>query len=265
VATDVGSSNSHSVVLFPQGLLFKSNKGLYQLDRGMAVSYVGAPAEAYNGLSITGGSLIDDANEVRWTTTSHTIVFNTFFNQWYTHTNLESVSSVVVLGKHTLVRTDGRVVRETKAFSDDASWITTSITTGWMQPQQQGFERVYRILLLGELISAHKLSVDLGYNFDTYFSETFTSVSSQVYPLSTFGSSNFGVGFFGGSYSGRYQYLVFPSLQKCQSVRIRIYDGTEGGAMGEGFTLSGILLQVGVKEGTAKVPASQRMTGSGRA
>ena len=265
VASDVGSHNPHSSVLYPQGLLFQSNKGLYHIDRGLSVAYVGAAVEAYNSLVVTGGCMIDDANEVRWTTSTDTIVFNYFFNQWYTHTNLGSVSSVLVLGKHTLVRVDGRVVRESVEFSDDASWITTSITTGWMQPQQQGFERVYRILLLGELISAHKLSVDLGYNFDNYFSETFTSISSQVYPLSTFGSSNFGVGFFGGSYSGRYQYLVFPSLQKCQSVRIRIYDGTEGGAMGEGFTLSGILLQVGVKEGTAKVPAAQRMTGSGRA
>ena len=265
VASDVGSHNPHSSVLYPQGLLFQSNKGIYHIDRGLSVAYVGAAVEAYNSLVVTGGCMIDDANEVRWTTSTDTIVFNYFFNQWYTHTNLGSVSSVLVLGKHTLVRVDGRVVRESVEFSDDASWITTSITTGWMQPQQQGFERVYRILLLGELISAHKLSVDLGYNFDNYFSETFTSVSSQVYPLSTFGASNFGVGFFGGSYSGRYQYLVFPSLQKCQSVRIRIYDGTEGGAMGEGFTLSGILLQVGVKEGTAKVPAAQRMTGSGRA
>jgi hypothetical protein len=265
VATDVGSLNAHSCVLYAQGLLFKSNKGLYQIDRGMAVSYVGAPLEAYNGLTITGGCLIDDANEVRWTTTGATLVFNSFFNQWYTHTNLESVSSVVVLGKHTLVRTDGRVVRETKAFSDDASWVTSSITTGWMQPQQQGFERVYRILLLGELLSAHKLSVDLGYNFDTYFSETFQASSSLVYPLSTFGSSNYGVGLYGGAYTGRYQLMVFPSLQKCQALRLRVYDGTDGGVMGEGFSLTGILLQVGVKEGTAKVPASQRMAGSGRA
>jgi hypothetical protein len=266
IATDVGSDNFSSVVLYPQGLLFKSNKGLYQLDRGMAVSYVGAPAEAYNGLQITGGSLIDNANEVRWTTSSDTIVFNTFFNTWYTHTNLGSVSSVVVLGKHTLVRTNGLVVRETDGFSDDSAWVSESVTTGWMQPQQQGFERVYRILLLGELKSDHRLVVKLGYDFQDYFSEQFTALSASAYPLSTFGSLNFGIGFFGGSYTGRYQYLVFPSLQKCQAIRVSISDTQpESGSAGEGFKLSGLLLQVGVKEGTAKVPASQRMTGSGRA
>jgi hypothetical protein len=134
-----------------------------------------------------------------------------------------------------------------------------------MQPQQQGFERVYRLLLLGELKSVHRLYVDVGYDFEDFFKERFVAQSGTAYELSHFGASNFGVGFFGGTYAGRYQYLIMPSQQKCQAVRVSISDGFAETSSGEGFLLSGLLLQVGVKEGTAKVPASQRMTGSGRA
>ena len=67
VTSDVGCSNTRSIVQTPKGLMFMSNKGIYLLDRGLSTHYIGAPVEAYNSLTITSAILIQDENQVRFT------------------------------------------------------------------------------------------------------------------------------------------------------------------------------------------------------
>lgn len=266
IASDVGSENPLSVVVFPNGLLFKSSKGIYQLDRGLNSTYIGAPVEAYNNLSITSACLLDDVNEVRFTTEDKTLVYNYFFNQWITHSNLASVSASVLLNSHYIVRTDGQVWNQSEDFNDAGAYITTTIVTGWLASVLQGFQRIYRFYFLGDIESTHTLKVQIGYDYRDAFEELFLLNTEDTFPLTTFGeSSPFGAGVFGGSFDGVYQFAVLPARQKCESIRIKITDLSANGLVGEGFSLTGISAMLGVKEGLNKMPITRRLEGSGRA
>lgn len=265
IATDVGSANPLSVVLFPNGLLFQSAKGLYLLDRGMNVSYKGAPVEAYNGLAVTGAVLLDDVNEVRFSTTSTTLCYNYFFDQWATHSNIGSVASSVLLNRFYIVKTNGQVWRETSGYSDAGSYITSTITTGWLAGQLQGFQRIYRFLLLGSLEAKAEMTVAVGYDYRADYSETFAFTTQDVCPLATYGeTSPYGAGLFGGDFDGVFQIQILPSRQKCQSLRLKITDQSDRGVLGAGFTLSGITALIGAKTGANRMPVTRRIQGSGR-
>lgn len=261
IATDVGSTNPNSIVLYSQGVLFQSLKGIYQIDRGLQVSYIGAPVEDYKGLTITSASLIDNKNEVRFTsvgTNPSTLVFNYFFNQWMTHSQLPANAGGVVGGVHTLCLTDGRVVQETEGYSDSGVIITSTLETGWLASALQGYQRVYRFLFVGDVASTTDIMVSIGYDYNTYQSEFYRVISSQMFPQLGLGESNFGVGLFGGEYHGYAQFMVMPSTQKCQAIKIKLIDSPSSEDVGAGFRLSAITAQVGAKVGTQKLPASQR-------
>ena len=266
IASDVGSSNQRSCVITPLGLIFKSRKGLYLLDRGMNVSYIGAPAEEYNYLEPTSAILLPSVNEIRWTTADKTIVYNYFFKAWFTHTGTPTISAALVSQRMYLIGTDNSLKVESLIDNTDTgAWVQTSLTTGWISPTLQGFERVYRLLFIGSLASASQLTVEVGYDFEDFFSETFTFSTETLFPLTAFGdTSPFGLGVYGGSFNGVPQWMIMPSRQKCQALRIRFTDSSPSGVGGEGFSLTGITAQVGQKAGTNKLPAAKRVTGSGR-
>jgi hypothetical protein len=261
IASDVGSTNPNSIVLYSQGVLFQSLKGIYQIDRGLQVSYIGAPVEDYKGLTITSASLIDNKNEVRFTsvgTNPSTLVFNYFFNQWMSHSGLPANAGGVVGGVHTLCLTDGHVVQETEGYSDSGVLIPSTLETGWLATAIQGYQRVYRFLFVGDIKSATGISVNLSYDYNTFPTEEYRITSVQMFPQLESGSQPFGTGLYGGQYQGYAQFMVMPATQKCQAIKIKLVDSPSPQELGEGFRLSAITALVGAKAGTQKLPAGQR-------
>ena len=266
IAADVGSANPQSVVGYLNGLLFQSAKGIYQLDRGLNVSYIGAPVETFNSLTVTAANLLDDVNELRFSTNGRTLVYNYYFQQWITHSGLESISASVLLNTHYIVKTDGQVWNQSADFNDDGAYISATIITGWLAAGLQGFQRIYKLYFIGSLESTHTLKIQLGYDYQDNFQELFFLNTADTFPVTTFGeSSPFGAGLFGGGFDGVYQFQVLPSKQKCEAMRIKISDLSANGLIGEGFSLTAISAMLGVKQGLNKMPATRRVTGSGRA
>jgi len=256
VATDVGCISPQSIVLYANGVLFKSGKGIYELSRSMQASYIGAPVEAYNTLDVTGSVLIDNRNEVRFTTNDKTLVYNYFFQQWMTYSSLPSLTSNLVNNTHTICLIDGRIVQETSDFLDGGSYIKSTLETGWLASSLQGFQRVYRFLFLGQSITNTNLSVALSYDYNLFTSESFLITSQNMFPIGPLGDSGFGVGLFGGPYSGVAQFMVLPSVQKCEAIKVKISDSPL--ETGEGFILSAITVQLGAKTGTQKLSSQYR-------
>jgi hypothetical protein len=256
VATDVGCASPQSIVLYSEGVLFKSLKGIYELSRSMQVAYTGAPVEDYNTFKVTGGVLIDNKNEVRFTTTEKTLVYNYFFKQWMTHSGFPSLTSTLVKGVHTICLTDGRIVQETTGYLDGGSVIRSTLETGWLVTAIQGYQRIYRFLFLGQSLSNTSVSVSLAYDYNHFTSESFLVTTGTMYPVGPFGESAYGVGLFGGPYFGVTQFMVMPSTQKCQSVKIRLEDTPL--EEGEGLILSAVTALVGAKAGTQKLAAQYR-------
>lgn len=66
IPSDVGCSEALSVVEIPDGLMFKSPKGMYLLGRGLGVQYIGEGVAAYDANEITNAVMMGDRQEVRF-------------------------------------------------------------------------------------------------------------------------------------------------------------------------------------------------------
>jgi hypothetical protein len=69
VASDVGCIDPRSVVVYRDGVLFQSRKGLYRLGRDNSVTHVGAPAKGYLNTYpvVSSACVMPERSEVIWT------------------------------------------------------------------------------------------------------------------------------------------------------------------------------------------------------
>ena len=249
ITSDAGCVDANSVVTTPSGLMFKSAKGIYMLSRSLQASYIGAAVEGYNELAITSATLLPETNEVRFTTDSdRALIYDYFHARWSTFTNINAVDSLVYKNQYVFIRADGDLRIEDKTlFSDRGSYITARIVSSWIQIAGiQGFERFYKMLILGTYKSKHLLKVKFAYDFNPSWIHESSIDAGDVLPVTEFGEGDFGSESpFGGEYP-LYQFRIFPKRQKCEAFRFQIEDfRTEG--VGEGFSLSNFAAEVGLK------------------
>lgn len=260
VASDVGCTEPESIAETPNGVMFKSAKGIYLLSRALQVEYVGAKVEEFNALNVSGAVVVPDQNQVRFTTTQgRSLVYDYFFQLWTTFTNQESVSAVGWNSSFVYLRPTGEALQESTTYSDDNTVIRTRIGTQWFQTGGlQGFQRCYTGILIGEYIGEHRLRVRVAYDFEPFYREDFIMNPIPVVNGDVYGTDVYGAGEFGGG-TGVYQFDFKPARQKCQSMRLLIEDTFPDNTGTGAFNITGLTLIIGVKGGTNRVPDSQRM------
>jgi hypothetical protein len=108
------------------------------------------------------------------------LVYDLFFQQWYTFTNIAAIDSAVWQSKWVFLRADAEIRRETPdQYLDVDSPIITKFTLALMQfAQVQGFQRIFKLNVLGENRGTHGLKLEVGYDYRDYFEERFT-----VFPI----------------------------------------------------------------------------------
>jgi len=261
IASDVGCSDPASVVITPFGLMFKSSKGIYLLDRALTTVYIGAPVEAYNDYQITAATLISDSHQVRFlTSNNYTLVFDTFFKKWSVFDNHGGKDAEIFNDNYVYLRTDNSIFQENGTYLDNNEPISLQIDTGWLSfAGIQGYQRVYKMLGLGEFHSVHSLMIDAAYNYDNTFVNTKTIssddfINSEVYgDGATYGSD----AYYGGDENlNAYQFRLDMKIQKAQSIRIKIRE-LQNNTYGRGLSLSNLNFQIGLKKGTGIVKQSQ--------
>jgi hypothetical protein len=239
VTTDCGCVNQKSIAVMPEGLIFKSDKGLYLLRRDLGVEYIGSDVEAYNAFGVTSAHLLQKYNQVVFTLDSGiALVYDYFVKQWGVFTFIDAVDSCLYGRELTFIKSNGAVYKQNPASTtDNSAFIQLKFKTSWLSfANLQGFQRVYKMLVLGEWQSAHTLNVDLAYDFiDTVTQSTQIPALTSIIP---------------------YQYRVFPTAQKCEAIQATVYD-TQDSPYGAGMKLSAIAFEVGAKKGTWKVSAAR--------
>lgn len=239
--SDVGCVDARSVVSFPDGILFKSEKGIYILGRGLYVSYIGAPVEDYNSNTVLSSVLVSTKNEVRFLLDNGKILVYDYFHKFWMVDTATGIIDMAVLGSDAyMLKADGTVLKEVSSlFTDNAAFYSGTLETNWitvaglnsagaLARSQQGFQRLYSIHLLGKYKSVHNLSVSIAYDYDDTIIDTALITTT----------------------AGTYQYEVRPSQQKCEAFKLIITDVSQAGT-GESLVLSNVLLEVGIK-GTAQ-------------
>ena len=266
LASDVGCISQNSVVVMPHGIMFQSAKGIYLLSREQKVIYIGADVQKFNNETITSATLLDDANEVRFTTaTGNTLVYNYFYNLWTTFDSLPAIDADNWKGSFVYIRSNGQVLRETPAYyKDNGTNVSMTLATQWIKLNGiSGFQRLYRINFVGEWKSEHALKITLKYDYSDYLNDTY-----YYYPDSQFTDrfttdENFSaVELFNNGNTGTYDFTLYPSKQKCEAVQIIIEDLVDSTVVsgGESFNLTAGTLELGLKTGLFKNRANKRIS-----
>jgi hypothetical protein len=260
ITSTVGCENQNSIVFMPQGIMFQSGKGIWLLNRNLETTYIGAPVEEFNDRVVTSAVSIPETNQVRFTLDDRaTLVYDYYYDQWSTFYNLPAISSTIFQGMHTYLNSEGQLLQESAGtYVDVSTPVLISFTTGWMNlAGLQGFERAYFFYLLATYISPHKLSVKIAYDYNPSPSQA-VLISPTNYSGFYGDETLYGGGLYGGP-SDKEQWRVFFEQQKCQAFQLtitEIFDSSFGTIPGGGFTMSGLALVVGVKDGKPRLQAS---------
>ncbi len=253
VQGDVGAQNQQSVIITPIGVMFKSDKGIYILDRSLKLDYIGSPVEDYNDLTITSAAVIEDNNQVRFTTSGDvTLVYDYFFGQWSVFTNYGAQSSTIWNNTHVHLKSTGLVNQEiVDSYNDNGSKIKTKIETSWWTFKNlQDFQRIYELSFLGEYFSTHNCRIKIAYNYEPVYNETKVFASSEIVSTDTYGDdSTYGDStVYGGSMGLSYEFEIKPRQQKCESIKLLIEDIDTGTVGGQSFSLNSCTVTVGQKD-----------------
>lgn len=254
VTSDAGCIDPRSVALSPGGLVFQSAKGVRLLDRSLTLVDIGRDVDGFKSERVLASVACASVNQIRLSLESgRALVFDYEASQWSVFTPMWATDAVLWRGVFCYLRADGSVlVEEPGRFDDAGSAFRVRLKTAWLQfAAMQGFQRVYRFLVLGSYKSAHKLRVRIAYDFN--------DTPSQVIDISperpsTYGSGVYGSGVYGGEFP-LYQWRVNPARQKCQAMQITLEDIPD--ETGESMSLNGLTFEVGVKRGTNKLGADR--------
>jgi len=260
ITASVGCANPNSIVLIPSGLMFQSDKGIWLLGRDLSTNYIGAPVESYNSQIVLSATNVPGTTQARFILGDNvTLMYDYFFNQWGTHTNIAAISSTLYQGKHTYLNSYQQVYQETPGtYTDGSEPVLMSLTTSWINVAGlQGFERFYFANLLGTYITPFKLSVGLAYNYNPSFTQAISVTPDNYTPawggMAQWGSDSWGASAgVNSSNANVFSARLFPNMQKCESFQVtiqEIYDPSFGVPAGEGLSLSGLALIVGMKRG----------------
>lgn len=272
-----GCIEPRSVASAPDGLYFQSRRGLYHLSRQNALTYVGADVEdelraAGNIRAVT---VHEDSHQVRVLCNGaaydspQLLVYDWLMKLWAVwplpaaNPNAGRSSAVDAVDwrghvgqhGHAVVLVSGLLVQKpttsASRFADesgisDTVAIPVDVRTGWIHlAGLAGFKRVRKIGLHLTKPAAASYTVEIEYDIDGT-QTTGANIQTEVVPSTAVGYHEFRT-----------------AIQKCTSLRIRIYEGTTAptGAQLTASTINlhAITLVVARKPGLARVsPTSQR-------
>jgi len=244
IASDVGCTNPNSVIICPAGLMFQSDKGIYQLDQSFNLTYVGAKIESYNDLTITSSTLVPDKNIIIFTTNDDgygtALVYDYYVGQWSTWLNHYAIDSIIFQDLFCFVTASGEFFQSNLNSYTDAgtpiylSWVTPNLSFG----QLNGFQQVFRCYLLGTYQGTHSLTISVAYDFNPSYTQTATLTPSA--PTSPWLP---------------YEYRIDFNIQRCTAIRLMVSDA-ETSAYNQGYSISALTFEVGVLPDGNRLPAS---------
>jgi hypothetical protein len=276
----IGCVNQKTIAEIPAGLMFLgSNNKIHIINRSMQVSVVGEPV-AYHTRTYppVSAAAIPSNNEVVFAsaTVGHTCVYNWEYGLWsvWAEWSGSDCSIAKVLPAATafesggesvlwMVRHDGKVVHQKPGLF--GHWVAGAyssgpeavlIETGWFPfAQVGGFQRLRRIVVVGQMPTLHKLGVRIAYDFEPAWADDI-QLDVDGYMTKPFGYEQFIDGTNDNALLDKgYVVEITGSRQKCSAVRLQLYDispdpGNSDFVVADcGFELTALAFEVGVKNG----------------
>lgn len=202
LSSDVGAASMESVVLTPMGLLFKSRKGWYLLDRSWSARYVGAPVAVFDGDTVHAAHVVEGQHQVRILTDARMLVWDYHavtevspLGKWAEWTIADGVHATIWQGQHVYLTATGPRIEST--FQATAPDYGEDVETAWIKMQDlQGAARARAVQILGELRSTHLVRVRVArdYQYDDageplWFEDAIFDLSPPGEPVPIAGSA----------------------------------------------------------------------------
>ena len=260
VSADAGCIEARSVVSYPEGVFFQSKRGIYQLSRGLQVQYIGAPVEDTLAAfpTITSAVVVPKETEVRFTATNaagtdgRVIVYNYDEKKWAVWQltgpgggDVALVGACVHKDVYHAVTSGGIVWQEQAAswLDDGTQYVPLRVESSWLQGgRQSGWQRIKNVIALCDEKDAHNLTLEVRNNFEDGSSQVATWSAADIAALSV------------------EQLRLRVRRQKCTAIKAILYDSDAGPATttGEGYTVAGLVMEIGIKKGAVLVPSKAR-------
>jgi hypothetical protein len=202
LASDVGTIDFRSVLVYGNGVLFRSEAGWYILDRSLQTQPVGLPITKYNDFAVAAACVVASLQQV-WIALKDTptlLVFDYIHNQWYVQELDKNIVGMTNLNGlvHILYR-DGTVA---KYDITKAAEVALFLSTPWYKGGSlQGLQRVWWLHLLGDLDASFKVTIFYDYKDGT----------SDYQQVKTFPAKK-----------GRKLVRIKPAKRKCIAFRLDI-------------------------------------------
>jgi hypothetical protein len=250
----VQAGRAASVVETPDGIMFQSQKGIYLLDRGLGVSYIGKEVEIYTqAAGIVGASLVSGTTTARFVFASGRMLeWDYHHKRWYTHQLRVGASTVVGCANSSTLGwcyalADGTVMAETPGVYSDVMGTSTAIVPRISFPHLNlaginGYQRVRAIQVLVDVVGNHTLAIDAEYDYSGAVTGTARTIALTV-----------------ATPSFEAEYNPPEGKAKCTSIRPVLTASVLASGSGA-FRLAGLSVQVAVKRRGTNVPATSRMT-----
>lgn len=257
ISSTAGAVDQNGVVLTPDGIMFKSEKGIYLLNRSLQMQYVGADVSAFNNRKVLASTTIPEFDEVRFFLDNGTVlVYNYFFKDqrgigpWLTWSNFSGKDAVVWKGNYAYLKQDNSVFLEDKnIYTDDGSQYTMAAETAWIKLQGvQNFQRVWKAHVLGNFRDPHRIRTRVAYDYEDFYREELYWDATAEFLTDIYGSGLYGsIAPFGGLNEGVYQFSASMPRQKCVAIKFRFEETNPAGG-NEGFELSNLTMEIGSKD-----------------
>ena len=186
IPSDVGCDQSKSVIVTPNGILFHSPNGIYQLSRALQTSYVGMDVEKYNGQTITSALKVPGTSQIRFLCASNQcLMYDYIFGMWSIFTNpttqFAGQTATIWNNLYTYVNATSvfqevvpTLAAPTPNYTDNTAAFQLLLQTSYLAFSSiQAFQRVRRFITLGDFANgsstAHGVQVQCAYDFSTVF------------------------------------------------------------------------------------------------
>ncbi|WP_297826413.1 hypothetical protein [Mycobacterium sp.] len=246
--TGVASGLARSVVNVPDGIMFQGARGIMLLDRGLGLTYLGAAVEAYTqAANVVDASLVRGTTTVRFLMASgRTLVWDFQAKTWSTFLLPVGGSSVAACVDTAqgwyYVTADGKLRLEVAgATTDDGVAIVPVVSLPHLSfAGLSGYQRVYSLDLLLDVVGACTLSVDAEFSYSGAVTGIPRTISLAA-----------------GAGAAQVQYLPPDGKAKCTAMRPVIT--VQGAPAGATFRLTSVTATVGIKSGS-NIPDTSRLT-----
>jgi hypothetical protein len=243
ITQGVGCSNPRSIVQTPAGIFFQSDEGIYIVDKGLGVQFIGKPLYKTEG-TIRAACYDPAFNRVLFLTGTTVWLFNLTTMNWLQWTVPDSIDLLCEGGSIYLLTSPSSSVTSISkltaaTWQDRGSNYEQRIRLGQFQfAGIQGYQRIYKALVSGRSLGDASGSITVKNYFDGSSTATDTQTITQT-----------------ATVSGNKMLLeIRPSKQKCETMQVELSHT----ANNSGITVNAVTAEVGALTGAGRRASTGR-------